>query len=171
MDFTKLCDERFSVRSFSDRKVEEEKISQILELVRKAPTAKNNQPYEIYVAKTDSALRKIKSVKENIFNAQLVFVICSDGEKAWRNPFSGTPATLQDIGIIATTTMYACQNFGVDNIYVCAFDPAKMKDVLNLSDNLLPECLILAGYKTEDCEPSPRHFERREIKDFVHEIE
>ncbi len=40
-DFLELCKARYSVRSFSDRKVEPEKLEKILEAGRVAPTAVN----------------------------------------------------------------------------------------------------------------------------------
>ena len=44
MDFLTLAKERYSVRKFSDRPVESEKLHKILEAGRAAPTAVNNQP-------------------------------------------------------------------------------------------------------------------------------
>lgn len=37
-----------------------------------------------------------------------------------------------------------------------------------MAENLTPECIIAVGYKTDDCVPSERHFERRELNEFVH---
>ena len=44
MDFLELAKERYSVRKFSDKKVEREKLDAILEAGRCAPTAVNYQP-------------------------------------------------------------------------------------------------------------------------------
>lgn len=44
MDFAKLAAERYSLRKFSDRPVEAEKLSAVLEAGRNAPTAHNLQP-------------------------------------------------------------------------------------------------------------------------------
>ena len=44
MDFIKLCKNRYSVRKFSDKKVEEEKINIILSSAQVSPTACNKQP-------------------------------------------------------------------------------------------------------------------------------
>ena len=50
MEFTKVISERFSTRSFSDKKVEKEKLAEILEAARLAPTARNMQTFKIYVS-------------------------------------------------------------------------------------------------------------------------
>ncbi len=170
MDFEKICNERYSVRSYQSRPVEDEKIAKILEMVRLAPTARNNQPYEIYYAKTPSGLEKFKAGRDGFFGAPLVFCICSIDDKNWKNGYSGKDFTLQDIGIIATTLMYAATEVGLGSLYVCAFDPIKTKEGLNLPDGVTPECLMFVGYPSDDATPSPMHVNRREVKDFVHEI-
>ena len=49
MEFEKVLSERYSVRSFSEKKVEREKVEKILHAAALAPTAKNNQPQKIFV--------------------------------------------------------------------------------------------------------------------------
>lgn len=44
MDFLELVKKRYSVRKFSDKKVEQSKLDLILEAERVAPTAVNYQP-------------------------------------------------------------------------------------------------------------------------------
>ena len=52
MDFAKLSAERYSLRKYSDKPVEEEKLALILEAGRNAPTAHNLQPQRIFVIKS-----------------------------------------------------------------------------------------------------------------------
>ena len=49
MDFLELTKNRFSLRKFSDKKVEKEKIDYILAAMQAAPTAVNFQPQRILV--------------------------------------------------------------------------------------------------------------------------
>ena len=49
MEFEEIIRKRTSVRKFSNKKLENEKLDKILEAGRLAPTAKNNQPKKIYV--------------------------------------------------------------------------------------------------------------------------
>ena len=65
--------------------------------------------------------------------------------------------------------MYAASEVGLGSVYVCAFDPIKTKEALNL-DGLTPECMMVVGYPTEDAAPSQMHFARREVEEFAHEI-
>ena len=170
MDFEKICRERFSVRKFSNREVEKEKLDRVLQMIRLAPTARNNQPYEIFIANTQDTLNKIKESRDTLFGAPVVLVVCSDEEKNWNHPHNEKNSTLQDIGIVCATAVYACYEVGLGSLYVCAFDPNAVKKSLGLKENLIPETLIFIGYPSEDCSPNPRHFERRELSEFVHEL-
>lgn len=169
MHFKDICNQRYSVRSFLSKPVEQEKIDEILDMVKKAPTARNNQPYEILYAKTPEGIAKLTPGRDSFFGAPLVFVICSIDEKRWHNRQSGREFTLQDIGIIATTLMYAATEVGLGSVYVCAFDPIKTKEALHL-EGLTPECLMVVGYPSDAAEPAPMHFDRRSVEDFAHEI-
>lgn len=169
MHFKDICNQRYSVRKFSSKAVEDEKIAQMLDMVKKAPTARNNQPYKILYAKTPEGIEKLLPGRDSFFGAPLVFVICSIDEKRWHNRQSGREFTLQDIGIIATTLMYSACEVGLGSVYVCAFDPIKTKESLRL-EGLTPECMMVVGYPADDAEPSQMHFDRRSVEEFAEEI-
>ena len=97
MDFEKICEERYSVRAFADKMPEDGKIEKLLAMARLAPTACNNQPYEIFVLKSEEAIAKIREITPCAFDAPLDFVVCADESKSWKNSFSGEPSVLQDI--------------------------------------------------------------------------
>lgn len=61
MNFTEICNERYSVRSFSAEKVEESKVNAMLNMARLAPTAMNGQPYADRYER--AALRNLRCAK------------------------------------------------------------------------------------------------------------
>ena len=75
MDFLELAADRYSVRSFSDRPVEQEKIDKILKAAQLAPTAVNFQPQMIYILKSEEAMTKINRLCRCIYGAPMVFLI------------------------------------------------------------------------------------------------
>lgn len=167
MDFEKICRERFSVRSFSDRKVGRETVGEILALVRQAPTALNQQPYRVLVADGDEALQKLQSAKTTLYGAGTVLILCSDRSRAWANRYSGETDVLIDMGILTATALYAATEYGVDSCCVCNFDPAAVKRAFDMPDHLVPDALILLGYRTADARPSERHTMRRPVGEFT----
>ena len=61
-DFLQLAEERYSVRHYSQKEIESEKLDKILRAAQVAPTAANYQPQRIFVLKSEEALEKAKSV-------------------------------------------------------------------------------------------------------------
>ena len=78
MDFLELAKGRYSVRSFSDKAVEAEKIDKILFAANVSPTACNNQPQKIYILQSEEALNKLASICKYTFKAKTIFLLCYD---------------------------------------------------------------------------------------------
>ncbi len=62
MSFLELAKERYSVRSFSDKTIEQEKLDKIILAGRVAPTAKNNQPQKVFVVKSPENIEKLNGI-------------------------------------------------------------------------------------------------------------
>ena len=60
-DFLDLAERRYSVRKYSDKPVEQEKMDRILKAMRAAPTAANRQPQRIFVLESEEARAKAAS--------------------------------------------------------------------------------------------------------------
>ena len=85
MTFQELARARYSVRSFKDAPIEQEKMDLILEAGRVAPTACNNQPQKIFVAKSEESRGKLASVCRCTFDAPVILVVCYDRSRDWKN--------------------------------------------------------------------------------------
>ncbi len=162
---------RYSVRSFSSKRVDEKTMSEILQGVRTAPTALNHQPYFIYVAQTEDGLEKVKKSFAPDYGSSTILIVCSDRNNTWENRYSKQENILQDIGIVSATVLYVAKTKGVDSCYVCNFNPEILKKELNLPNGICPESLIYLGYPSEGCKPSERHYQRRDLKEFVRYIQ
>lgn len=84
MDFLELAKKRYSVRDFSSKKVEKEKILKILEAGKIAPTAKNSQPIKIYYCTDDERLKLLNESSPCEYNSQLMFVITYNSDECWK---------------------------------------------------------------------------------------
>ena len=81
MEFLDIAKKRYSVRNYTEQKVEAEKLEQILEAAHVAPTAANLQPVHLIVAQSKEALQKVGKAA-NIYNAPLAVIVCADHDKA-----------------------------------------------------------------------------------------
>ena len=166
MDFLKLCADRYSVRSYSDKKVPDELLLKILEAGRLAPTAKNQQPQRIYVLSSDKALEKLHK-HARCYDAPVVLLVCGDTNAAGTRPTVSHNLAEMDASIVATHMMLAAASLGLGSVWMCAFDNEAVAKEFDLPDNIKPYILLPIGYASEDCVPNPRHTQRFDLEDTV----
>ena len=165
MEFDKVIRERKATRKFSDKKVSQDMIDNILESGRIAPTAKNIQPFKVFAVNSEEGLVKVDKATRCRYNAPLVFIVCGDKGLAYHKDDYSTYE--MDSCIVATHMMLEATNIGLDNIWVELFDSNVLRSELNIPDNYIPVCLINVGYKSDDCPVSPFHNTRKEIEELV----
>ena len=78
MELEEVFEKRFSARRYNDRKVEKEKLEEILNAGRIAPTACNNQPQRFLIVESEEAIQKLDSVTAMRYGAPCVIIVCSD---------------------------------------------------------------------------------------------
>jgi nitroreductase len=165
MEFEEIIRKRTSVRKFSDKDLEKEKLNKILEAGRLAPTAKNNQPFKIYVVNSEDGLAKIDNASRCRYGAKTVLIVCGNKEEAYHKDDYSTYE--MDSCIVATHMMLEATNIGVDNIWIESFDENILRDEFNIPSEYIPVCLLPLGYKAVDCPINPLHERRKNIEDIV----
>ena len=165
MEFENIIRKRTSVRKFSDKDLENEKLDKILEAGRLAPTAKNNQPFKIYVVNSEEGLLKIDNASRCRYGAKTVLIVCGNKEEAYHR---GDYSTYEmDSCIVATHMMLEATNIGVDNIWIESFDENVLRESFNIPSEYIPVCLLPLGYKAVDCPINPLHEKRKNIEEIV----
>ena len=167
MDFNKLIDERYSVRSFKNEHLKQEVIDKILEAGHKAPTGCNYQPQRILVLNTDEAIEKLKNCTKCHFNAPTAMLVCHNKEESWKRVYDGALSSPVDAVIVTTYMMLAAQNEGVGSCWVMHFDPAKMRESFNIPENIEPAALLVMGYPSENAKPIDMHYQFRPMSETV----
>lgn len=166
-DFITLVNSRFSVRRFSDRKVEQEKIDLILRAGQAAPTACNNQPQKIYVLQSAEALETLQKCKYSHFGETLAFLVCYDSELCWTREFDGKASGDIDASIVATHMMLEAWELGIGSTWIMYFDPEAVMNEFDLPDNIVPVCILVMGYPAQEAVPSVLHSKKKDLKDMV----
>ena len=170
MDFFDAVRKRHAIRVFSDKKVEEEKLRQILEAANSAPSAGNLQSYEIFLVRGASgkeALAEAGFRQKSIALASAVLVFCADVEKSVKNygEKGGGMYAVQDATIAAAYCQLAATAIGLASVWVGSFDEEKVMAFLKARRGLKPVTIIPIGYAAETPAPMPR----RSIDDIVHD--
>lgn len=169
MDFIDLAKRRYSCRKYKDSKVEEEKIMQVLEAARVAPSAKNKQPWHYIVVQEEKNLEKIKSCYKGewIQSAPLIIVACGDHKVAWRRS-DGKGHTDIDLAISIDHLTLAATDAGLATCWVCKFDVMKCAEILELPEEIEPIAMIPIGYPADEVDPERHEKARKPLNEMVH---
>ncbi len=160
MNFLELAKKRFSVRKFQAKKVENEKLLQILEAGRVAPTAANFQPQRIIVVREDAGLAKLKKAA-NIYEAPLAVIVCADHHAAWKRPFDGKGMVDIDASIVTDHIMMEATDLGLGTVWICYFNPDVLRKEFNIPDHIEPVNILAIGYAAGQIASPDRHDKAR----------
>lgn len=160
MDFLNIAKSRYSVRNYTDKKVETDKLIKILEAAHVAPTAANLQPVRLIAVQTKENLNKINKAA-NIYNAPLAIIVCCDHSKAWTRPFDHKQTVDIDAAILTDHMMLQATELGLGSVWICYFKPDIIRQEFNLSEHLEPVNILAVGYTDETPLNPERHVHER----------
>lgn len=168
MGFIDLAKKRYSVRKFSDKPVESEKLDTILEAGNLAPTAKNLQPQRIYVLQSEEALAKLDILTHCRYGAKTVLIFTYNSDEDWKNPLEeGIHSGIEDVSIVATHIMLAATEQGLDTCWCNYFANSKLEELFELPENEKSVLIMPIGYADENVKPAPGHEQKKELSDVV----
>lgn len=167
MSFLDLAKRRYTARKFEIAAVEDEKLKQILEAGRVAPTAANAQPQRIIVVRKEEGLKKIKKVA-NIYDAPLALIVCSDHKNVWKRPIDGKTMVDVDSSIVTDHMMLQAADLGLGSVWIGYFDPKEVRKEFNIPEHIEPISILAIGYSAmEPLSPERHKSTRKPIEETV----
>ena len=165
MELFEAIQTRRSVRKFSDKPVEDEKLQQVLEAARMAPSWANMQCWRFIVVKEKAAKEqiselsyvesffapkgyKVNPAKKALAEAPVVIVACADPEKSgvlWDQTYY-----MADLGIACQNLWLAARGLSLGTVFVGVFDEAKLIELLGIPSNIRVVGLFPLGYPFEE---------------------
>jgi nitroreductase len=152
---------RRSIRRYTDRRIEPEKIDILKEAVLRAPSSRNIDPWEFVFVDDRALLKKLARCKPHgarfLEQAALGVVICADGQ--------ASDVWIEDCSIASILVQMTAQSIGLGNCWIQIrnrmFDEQMtsedyIRDVLAMPGHLKIECIVAVGYPAETREPLPR---------------
>ena len=155
-----IAKKRYSVRSYQDKKVEEEKLQKILEAAHVAPTAANLQPARLIAVQSREGLGKIGK-GANLYGAPLAIIVCADHSKAWVRPYDKKQTGDIDASILTDHMMLQATELGLGSVWICYFKPDVIRKEFGLPDHLEPVNILAVGYSDEEAADPERHSQTR----------
>jgi nitroreductase len=161
MDFKSLAFARQSDRSYLDQPVEKDKLANILECARMAPSACNAQPWHIIVVDNpeiknkvaDATSEKLLGMNHFTKQAPIHLVIIEESANLTSNFGSWIKRKhfpLIDIGIIAEHICLAAASEGLGSCMIGWFDESKVKKILNIPSSKRVLLIITLGYAAKE---------------------
>jgi len=161
---------RRSVRKFSDRAVEQEKLTAVLEAVQAAPSWSNMQCWRMVVVRNAETRAKISDLsyvesffasrgyksnpaQKGIADAPVVIVLCGIPEQS--GELHGQKYYLADTGIAAENLMLAAHAVGLATVFVGVFDEEKLGDLLDIPPGVRIVGLFPLGYPQSEPKAGP----------------
>ena len=168
MKLIDIINSRYSFRGYIDREVEQEKIDYILECARLAPSAKNMQPWKIYIVKSKEMRERVCEAyaREWLKEAPVIAVFVGKKGENWVR-WDGENYLMCDVTIIADYFILAATEVGLGTCYIAAFDREKLKAALNLAEGEEPFLMTPLGYPKPE---SKRERSRKNISEIVEEV-
>lgn len=170
MEIFEAIKTRRSVRRFSEKPIENEKLEAILEAARQAPSWANLQCWRFIIVKDPEAKKKISELsyveaffsplgykanpaRKGLAEAPVVIVACADPSQSgslWSQNYYMT-----DIGIAAQNLMLAARGLGLGSVFVGVFDEEKLRALLSIPPNIRVVGLFPLGYPLEEKTSGP----------------
>lgn len=167
MDFLTLAKARYSSRRLTDRPVEQEKIDRILEAGLVAPTARNYQPFKIWVIQKPEDVEKVHESTTCTFGAALFFVIGASKKQGWVRDCDGRNFADVDAAIVGTHMQLEITDLGLGSTWVGHFDPAVLKKYFPEMADYDLIALFPTGYIRDDDHPAHLHRESKAKDELV----
>jgi len=146
-----IISERKSIRAFSSRTVEEEKIRSLFEAVRWAPSSSNEQPWVfIYATKDHPELRDMMistlSSSNQVWASQAPLLVFSLARKKFLRNGNDNTYALYDLGGANAFLSLQAVHLGLQIRQMAGYDRTKAVDLLNVPADLEPGVFIAIGY-------------------------
>ncbi|MCM0082065.1 nitroreductase family protein [Geomonas sp. Red32] len=167
MDVLQAIQDRRSIRKYQDTPVEHQKIEQVLDAARLAPSWKNLQCWRFLVL-TAPARRGVlveafpddNPGKKAIATAPCLIVVCADpAESGVEN---GIEYYIADTAIAFEHLCLAAQGLGLGTCWMGWFDEERIKDALGIPAGIKVVGITPLGYPDQEPKQRPRK-ELREI--------
>ncbi len=146
---------RSSVRSYTSKTVEKEKVEQMLKAAMAAPSGNNKQPWSFVVVDQRNLLDELgamKSAARMLAKAPLAIVVCGDMNKA---ATASTPEYwIQDCSAATENLLLAAHALGLGAVWVGAYPSNQyvgyVQQTLSMPEHLVPLAIISIGYPDSD---------------------
>ena len=144
-----LIEKRKSIRSYKSQAVKEEDLNYVLEAFRKAPSAKNLQPWKLVVVRDKKKINDLAIACNNqtfLSEAPVLIVACAIEDEAYGMMGGYMNSYPVDIGIALEHLILAAAEKGLGTCWIGAFKEKLVKDLLDIPKDVRVVAVTPLGY-------------------------
>jgi nitroreductase len=158
--FFSVIQKRRSIRKYSSKEVEPEKVARLAEAALRAPSSRGTNPWEFVVVTDRKVLEELSGCKPHgaafLKDAALGIVVCADPGKS--------DVWVEDASIAATFLLLAAESMGLGACWIQVrgrmFDQGltagqRVAQILGLGEGIEVEAIVALGYPDEVKAPHP----------------
>ncbi len=154
---------RRSVRSFSDKRIEPEKLSSIFNAVRLAPSARNAQEWRFIIVRDPDKRSAVAAAGGQPFLKQCPVIVVACAETDRRPMRCGEVAYPIDLAIAIDHFTLAATAMGLGTCWIGSFDARAVRAALAIPEMVPVVSLLAVGYPNDEAAEKARLPEERII--------
>lgn len=169
MDIFQVIRDRRSIRKYVNKEVEQEKVDQVLDAARLAPSWKNMQCWRFLVIRDEvnrdlllEAVPDENPGKKALAVAPVTIMLCADPREY--DVENGIPYYVADGAIAFEHLCLAAHALGLGTCWIGWYDEAKIKEAFSIPDPIRVIGFTPLGYPDQEPKPRPR----KSLDDIVH---
>jgi len=147
---------RYSCRAYQDRLVEQEKLDQLLEAARLAPSAKNTQDWRfVVVIEKETKLQVAETTnRPPVFGkAGAIIVACSNSDEVMR---CGQAIGPIDVAIALEHIALQAAELGLGTCWIGAFFADKVREIIGVPERVAIIEMMAVGYPADEPKKTQR---------------
>lgn len=166
MNILELLKSRRSVRQFTNQKISDEKIRQILEAAMSAPSAYNHQPWQFIVIHDKKILHQITALDhyKSIDNPQTAIVVCGDFHKEQSEQF-----LIQSCTTAIENILIAVHGMELGSVCTSIFpfslEMELFRMLLKLPEHIMPISFMPIGYPLNKMNTEVHRYDSSKVHD------
>nr|WP_322786219.1 nitroreductase family protein [Propionispira raffinosivorans] len=177
LPYRNIQEKRRSIRKYLPRDVEDDKILQLMESARLAPSGSNTQPWRFVIVKNEKIKQKLPRAAHNqnwMLSAPVMIACIADGtsridEYAELNfdeqsPREELKQMIRDTSIAVGYLLLEATNIGLGSCWVAWFTQNEIRPILDIPSDKYVVGVITLGYAAEQPAPRPR----KNLSELVH---
>jgi nitroreductase len=157
MEVLDAVEQRRSIRRYKNKEIEEEKLRNVLEAARLAPSASNRQEWKFVVVRDPAKRAELTAMTYGqrwVGQAPVIIVACATEGKSVMT--CGQATHTVDVSIAATMLMLEATEQGLGTCWLGTFNETDVKECLGIPGHMRVVTVLPLGYPDEEPSSRPR---------------